>query len=95
MRIDCPCCGLRDVGEFSYLGDAKPKRPAAADATPEAMIDYVYFRDNPAGAHSELWYHGSGCRCWLVVERDTRTHAIGAVRFARDVAQGVSGASAS
>ncbi len=24
MRIDCPCCGVRDVGEFSYLGDADP-----------------------------------------------------------------------
>ncbi len=40
------------------------------------MTDYVYLRDNPAGAHRELWYHGAGCRSWLVVARDTRTHQI-------------------
>ena len=87
MRIDCPCCGLRDVGEFSYLGDAAPTRPSGMDADPAAMFDYVYLRDNPAGALSELWYHGSGCRSWLVVGRDTRTHEIASVAFARDVAR--------
>ena len=45
----------------------------------QAFHDYVYLRDNPAGPHRELWYHGSGCRAWLVVTRDTRTHAILAV----------------
>ncbi|TIW38046.1 MAG: sarcosine oxidase subunit delta, partial [Mesorhizobium sp.] len=24
MRIVCPFCGERELGEFSYLGDAKP-----------------------------------------------------------------------
>ena len=38
MRIDCPCCGLRDSGEFSFLGDAAPKRPTGFDAAPEAMF---------------------------------------------------------
>ena len=47
----------------------------------------LYLRDNRAGAHRELWYHGSGCRCWLVVSRDTRDHAITAVVFARDAAR--------
>ena len=42
-------------------------------ATDAALFDYVYLRDNPAGAHRELWYHGAGCRAWLVVTRDTRT----------------------
>jgi methylglutamate dehydrogenase subunit B len=37
-------------------------------------------RDNPAGAHSELWYHGAGCQAWLAVDRDTRTHAVTVVR---------------
>jgi sarcosine oxidase subunit delta len=37
-------------------------------------------RDNPAGVHRELWYHGAGCQAWLAVERDTRTHTIAAVR---------------
>jgi sarcosine oxidase subunit delta len=26
--------------------------------------------------HRELWQHVYGCRRWLVVTRDTRTHAI-------------------
>jgi methylglutamate dehydrogenase subunit B len=87
MRIDCPCCGLRDSGEFSFLGDAGPQRPDGLDTAPATMLDYVYLRDNPAGAFRELWYHGLGCRSWLVVERNTRTHAITAVAFARDAAR--------
>lgn len=86
MRIDCPCCGLRDSGEFSYLGDAAPRRPTGLDTSPEAMVEYVYLRDNPAGPLQELWYHGLGCRSWLVVSRNTRDHAITGVVFARDEA---------
>lgn len=86
MRIDCPCCGLRDSGEFSYLGDAGPRRPVGPDATAEAMTDYVYLRDNPAGPLEELWYHGLGCRSWIVVARDTKTHAVEGVVLARDEA---------
>ena len=44
--------------------------------------DYVYLRDNPSGIHRELWYHGGGCRKWLVVTRNTRTHEISDVKFA-------------
>ena len=84
MRIECPCCGARDVGEFSYLGDAAPKRPGGMAVDPSAMLDYVYLRTNPVGLHRELWYHGAGCRSWLVVTRDTRTHAISGVVFARE-----------
>lgn len=86
MRIRCPHCGPRDNGEFSYLGDAAPVRPDGMEADPVAMHDYVYLRDNPAGPHRELWYHGAGCRSWLVVDRDTRTHVITGVSSARDVA---------
>ena len=86
MRIPCPHCGERDVQEFSYLGDATVTRPEEPDASAEAMHDYVYLRDNPAGPHRELWYHAAGCRAWLVVTRNTRTHAIGAVEPAQDAA---------
>ena len=67
MRIACPYCGPRENGEFSYLGDAKPQRPALA-AGEEAMFDYVFLRDNVAGEMQELWYHGGGCRAWLKVD---------------------------
>jgi heterotetrameric sarcosine oxidase delta subunit len=81
MRIPCPHCGLRDLREFTYLGDATPQRPDpdGADAV-DRFNAYVYLRDNPAGTHRELWYHGAGCQAWLAVERDTRKHAIAGVR---------------
>lgn len=78
MRLSCPYCGERDSREFSYRGDAGPVRPARD----EEMADYVYLRDNPMGWHREYWLH-SVCRTWLAVERNTLTHAIGAVSPAR------------
>ena len=84
MRIPCPFCGSRDAHEFAYLGDATVARPDPAQ--PEAATlfhDYVYLRDNPAGSHRELWYHASGCRQWLEVTRDTRSHAIAGAVFVR------------
>jgi sarcosine oxidase subunit delta len=82
MRIDCPYCGERDAHEFAYLGDANVVRPdPAGPGAAETFYDYVYLRDNPAGPHRELWYHTAGCHSWLVVTRDTRTHAISAVEF--------------
>ena len=78
MRIACHFCGPRENGEFSYLGDAKPKRPSP-DASQDAFYDYVYLRDNIAGEMDELWYHGGGCRSWLKVRRNTVTHEIRSV----------------
>lgn len=81
MRIPCPFCGPRDAQEFVYFGDATPHRPSG-DA-PDAMFNYVYLRDNPAGPHREYWQHVSGCRSWLIVRRDTRTHEIASVDYAK------------
>jgi heterotetrameric sarcosine oxidase delta subunit len=83
MRIPCPYCGPRDSAEFSYLGDARVRRP---ESDGEAMSDYVHQRDNPAGQLDELWYHASGCHAWLTVTRDTRTHEIFAARLVHDEA---------
>ena len=74
MRLTCPNCGNRSLEEFTYAGDATLSRPGA-NADQQAWVDYVYVRDNPAGPHSELWYHAA-CRLFLRVERDTRTHAV-------------------
>jgi heterotetrameric sarcosine oxidase delta subunit len=83
MRIKCPYCGSRDASEFSYLGDATLKRPADHEGDIGGpMFDYVYLRNNPAGRHCEHWYHGAGCRSWIVVERDTRSHDIISVSLA-------------
>ena len=78
MLIPHPILGLRDAGEFTYLGDAALlNRPdgMAADAE-AAFCDYVFLRDNPAGVHRELWFHEQGDRSWLVVTRNTLTHEI-------------------
>lgn len=74
LWIDCPWCGKRAHTEFSYEGDAAPKRPDGGDK--DAFFDYVYLRDNPAGWHDELWQHLSGCRRFLVVRRHMTTHEI-------------------
>ncbi|MDX2155660.1 MAG: sarcosine oxidase subunit delta [Hyphomicrobiaceae bacterium] len=92
MRIACSYCGERGHEEFAYRGDATVRRPVAGElastdgATSAAWHDYIYLRDNPSGAHQELWQHIAGCRAWLVVTRDTRTHEIFRVEPARTVA---------
>ncbi|EGD57575.1 sarcosine oxidase delta subunit heterotetrameric [Novosphingobium nitrogenifigens DSM 19370] len=80
MRIPCPFCGSRDSREFVYRGDAAPARPTdgGLGADGEPMFDYVYLRDNPIGELEEFWYHAQGCRNWLRVVRDTRSHMISA-----------------
>ncbi|MBZ0260820.1 MAG: sarcosine oxidase subunit delta [Hyphomicrobiales bacterium] len=85
MRITCPYCGLRPFEEYTYLGDASKNRPTSNDpSTMEAWYDYLYLRDNPRGRMKEYWQHSSGCRSWLVVDRNTDTHEIFAVEAARD-----------
>ena len=84
MRIRCPYCGERSNDEFSMLGDADAivARPVGGD--PAAFHEYVYQRTNPAGVHRELWHHSAGCRRWLIVTRDTRTHAVLGTMFAAE-----------
>jgi sarcosine oxidase subunit delta len=84
MRIPCPFCGERESSEFAYLGDAGATRPDPS--LPDAQnkfFEAVYLRDNPAGIHEDLWYHASGCRSWLRVTRNTRTHEILGATFAK------------
>ena len=82
MRLKCPFCGERDSSEYSYLGDAA-RLGAREDESTRESFEAVYLRDNPMGRHEELWYHAFGCRSWLKVTRDTRTHEIFAVELAK------------
>ena len=89
MIINHPHLGPRDASEFTILGDASLiNRPdwQAGDAD-DAFYNYQYLRDNPAGLHRELWFHEQGDRSWLVVTRDTLTHAVVEVALASDVAK--------
>ena len=76
MRITCPNCGARDRREFYYQGDALALARPDPDAGPEVWDDYLHNRDNPAGDTRDLWFHEAGCGAWLVVERNTVTHAV-------------------
>lgn len=76
--IACPHCGPRPREEFSVRGDAAPRRPAP-DAPEAEWLAYLHARDNPRGLHREHWRHAGGCGRWLVVTRDTATHAVHAV----------------
>ena len=72
--LPCPNCGPREVEEFHCAGETT-NRPAG-QPTLQELTAYLYLRRNTAGVHREWWYHRAGCRSWLVVERDTRTHAV-------------------
>ena len=85
MIIDCPHCGARDSSEYFFRGEAPAQRPDYTDGT-AAFVDYVYSRNNVAGLGCEHWYHAAGCRNWLLVKRDTRTHVVHSVHRAREEA---------
>jgi sarcosine oxidase subunit delta len=89
MIINHPLLGPRDAAEFTYMGDASlMDRPdGMAEDALSSFISYGYLRDNPAGAHQELWFHEQGDRSWLVVTRNTLTHEITKVELASDVAR--------
>ena len=88
MLIDHPLLGPRDAAEFVYLGDAVllDRPDPATDSAADDFYYYLHVRDNIAGEQRELWYHEQGDRSWLVVTRNTLTHAITQVQLARDVA---------
>jgi sarcosine oxidase subunit delta len=74
QQFDCPFCGPRDQSEFTYGREVAPI--PALDAPAADWQRYVFERDNPCGAHAEWWHHNLGCRQWLVITRDTQTHAV-------------------
>ena len=70
IQLSCPWCGIRNVAEFGYAGEAV-RRPDPATATPGQWRDYLYFRRNPRGWVRESWYHRAGCRRYFRLDRDT------------------------
>lgn len=86
MQINCPHCGLRDISEFTYQGDATKQMPPLESTHQQEWNDFVYGRTNPRGDHMEFWHHSGGCRAHLRIERNTVSHEIATIVFARDVA---------
>lgn len=83
MLIACPYCGPRDASEFTYQGDGNRTRPNPMSQDLEAWNEYVYDRVNIAGDQNEIWQHSGGCRSHLRVVRNTLTHKISSVGYAR------------
>lgn len=80
LVIICPNCGPRNSDEFTYQGELRP-RPDVAETDPDEWRRYLYIRANESGWVSERWFHVSGCRRFLMVERHTVSNEI------RDVEQ--------
>lgn len=81
FRIPCPHCGPRNRSEFRHRGEAGV-RPDPRSAAPAEWRGYLYDRRNVAGWTTETWYHVSGCRAFLTVERHTVTNEVRPVRSA-------------
>lgn len=87
MRLPCPICGDRDRREFFYQGDAVMLDRPARDADAAVWDDYLHNRDNPAGETRDLWHHEAGCGAWIVVTRNTVTHAVSGAQLVEKVAK--------
>ena len=85
MRIPCPICGERDRREFYYLGAETYLHRPADDAPVQDWDAYLHLRDNPAGRTRDLWRHEGGCGAWLLVDRDTVSHAVHGASLAMEL----------
>lgn len=70
LLIDCPHCGPRAEIEFRYAGEAHMVRPTP-DCDEAVWADYLFFRYNIRGGHTERWRHSQGCGQFFNAVRDT------------------------
>lgn len=75
LVIICPNCGPRNSDEFTFQGEVRP-RPDVNEIDPAGWRRYLYMRSNPSDWVSERWFHVSGCRRYLMLERHTATNEI-------------------
>lgn len=78
LVITCPHCGPRNSNEFSFSGEVVPRPDPGADAA--AWRRYLYMKTNGDGWQPERWFHVSGCRRFLKIERNLDTNEIRSVR---------------
>ena len=85
--IHCPFCGLRSEVEFSWGGESHIARPES-HVSDDEWADYLFNRNNTAGAYAERWCHYSGCGKWFNMLRDTETNEVLAVYKMSDIPPG-------
>lgn len=74
LIIICPHCGPRNDDEFSFVGEVATRPGTGTD--PSSWRRYLYIKRNQLGWQEERWFHLSGCRRFLTVERHTQTNEI-------------------
>jgi len=78
LVIICPNCGPRNSDEFTYQGERGP-RPGVSATDPGEWRRYLYMKSNQTGWVTERWFHGSGCRRYLMIERHMESNEIRSV----------------
>jgi len=82
--LECPNCGKRNVAEFRWGGEARPRPKDGENLPVEQWQRFLYMRSNKRGVQREWWYHRAGCQKWFLAERDTLTHEVQATYFYGD-----------
>lgn len=78
LVISCPHCGPRNSDEFGFSGEVSARPDADTDVA--AWRRYLYMKTNGDGWQPERWFHVSGCRRFLMIERNLNTNEIRSVR---------------
>jgi len=78
LVIICPNCGPRNSDEFTYQGERR-SRPDVSSADAGEWRRYLYMKVNQTGWIRERWFHGSGCRRFLMLERHMESNEIRSV----------------
>jgi heterotetrameric sarcosine oxidase delta subunit len=76
LILTCPNCGPRNVSEFHFGGEYRPRPQDPSASSDATWANYLYLRNNTMGVQTEWWYHKDGCGLWFLAERHTRTNEI-------------------
>lgn len=74
--LECPNCGPRNTQEFRYGGEYNPRPKDPMQSSDAEWADYIYMRQNKLAVQKEWWYHRSGCGCWFLAQRHTKTNKV-------------------
>lgn len=80
ILINCPNCGPRNVQEFRFGGEVKPRPSAPHETDDDVWSDYIFMKSNRLGTQQEWWYHRAGCQQWFLAERDTGNNHVSGTR---------------
>lgn len=71
--ITCPVCGKRDLGEFRFGNEDKPRVPDQNQLNQIEYVNETIMHTTKAGPQKEWWCHTYGCGSWFTIFRNTLT----------------------